>query len=406
MVTAVPDRMTAEVAGGRGALLGLAIRTTMLTVATFGLYSFWARTRLRRWLWSSVSIDGAPLEYDGRPLDKLAGFAIAACIVGAYLGVVVMVLIYLSLSLFQSVGPGMAASVALILPVYWFATYRGRRYLLGHTRWRGLSFSMLPGAWGYAARASAWTLAALATAGLALPWRAEALWRYRADRTAYGDVPFSQDSGAWPLARIWLPIWAGLLACLVVAIVAISSLGGGPVPLPPQAAGALLALTAIAAPALWMRWRVLSYHRLVAGLSWGDGLRLAAAPRVGRVIGIHLGGWVLVVVLLVAIFLIGGIAFGSVIVATFDPSDFDPEIFETGLSPYLLLGAAILLYLAIFLLRGAFRLAFVTYPLIRHLAETFEVARADRIATARRGADDRMADADGFANIFDLGAGL
>ena len=49
--------------GQRGALFGLAFKTALLTVLTLGIYRFWAKTRIRRYVWSSVSIDGDRLEY-------------------------------------------------------------------------------------------------------------------------------------------------------------------------------------------------------------------------------------------------------------------------------------------------------------------------------------------------------
>lgn len=42
-------------------LIGLLSRNQLLNLLTFRLYRFWARTNLRRALWSAVAIDGEPL---------------------------------------------------------------------------------------------------------------------------------------------------------------------------------------------------------------------------------------------------------------------------------------------------------------------------------------------------------
>lgn len=404
--TAGTDVLTARVVGRRGALLALALKTTVLTVATLGLYSFWSRTRIRRWLWSSVEIGGAPLEYVGRPQEKLMGFVLAACLVATYLGVVVMLLVFTSLTLFRAVMPGFVAAAILVLPVYWFATYRGMRYLLGHTRWRGLSFSMTPGAWGYAARATGWTALTLATAGLALPWRTQRLWRYRTDRTFYGDVPFRLVGGAWPLARIWMPIWLGLLLTIFAWVAAIATLTEGALPLPPALAGAGTVLAPAFAVWLWVRWRVRSFARLVSDLRWGDRARVVVAPRIGRIVGIHLGGWILVALLLGAALIAAGIAMGLVAFSAIDVAAIEADLTGGALSPYLLLAGGLLTYLLLFQLRAAFRLAFVTFPLLRHVGEDLSVTPGSAVAVARPGTHRHMADADGFANLFDLGAGL
>ena len=148
--------LTTEVRGYRGALLILALRTALVTMVTLGLYSFWARTRLRRWLWSSVRPGGTPLEYTGQPLEKLMGFFVAAVIVAFYVGLGVMFFGYLGLQWFGDMFIGVFLSFFVILPLYFFAQYRGRRYLLNHTAWRGIRFWMEPGAWGYMWRALLW----------------------------------------------------------------------------------------------------------------------------------------------------------------------------------------------------------------------------------------------------------
>ncbi|MEM7644094.1 MAG: DUF898 family protein [Pseudomonadota bacterium] len=400
------DNLDAQVVGKREALLGLAMKTTFLTVATLGLYSFWSRTRIRRWLWSSLHLGGAPLEYRGRPLEKLMGFVIAACIVAAYLGVVVMVLIFLSLSIFHDIGAGILASIVLVLPVYWFARYRGLAYLLGHTEWRGLSFSMAPGAWGYARRACLWTLATLLSAGLAMPWRTHRLWRYRVDRTFYGDTPFHFDGTPGPLLRLWIPIWTGLAACATLWSVAVASFSGA-LAVPTGLAVLLTVTMPVLAIWLWVRWRVLSYAQLVSDIVWGSDVRLSVAPRLGRILWIHFGGWIIVGLLLVAALIAAAMAFGVLAFSAIDVGDLEQSV--TGgevLSPYLLAGAGLLVYLTLFLLRNTFRLAFVTFPLIQHVGDTLAVTGGAEIGAATQGTRRHMADADGFANLFDLGAGI
>ena len=78
------DTLETAVKGARIDLLGLVLKTGSLMVVTLGLYSFWARTRLRRWLWSSVRPGGMPLEYTGQPLEKLIGFFVAAVLLVFY----------------------------------------------------------------------------------------------------------------------------------------------------------------------------------------------------------------------------------------------------------------------------------------------------------------------------------
>ncbi|WGH79186.1 DUF898 family protein [Jannaschia ovalis] len=406
MAAAGLDTLDADLAGSRAALLALTLKTTLLSVATLGLYSFWARTRVRRWLWSALRVGGTPFEYLGKPLEKLMGFVIAAAIVATYLGVVVMLLVFAAITLFQTPGPGIAAAFAMVLPVYWFAQYRGLRYLLNHTRWRGLSFGMEPCAWGYTWRAILWTALTVVTLGAALPWRTHALWRFRAARTRYGDAAFRLEGEARPLVRLWLPIWAtGWAVAATAAIWGAQASGGWQ---DPEAnARALGLITLICAPILvllWVRWRVRAFAMLAGAMRYGEGAALSVAPRVGRVIRIHLLGWIVVGTLLVAILLGLGIALGVLAVGGLEALPRSGDL--ATVSPYVVAVIGLLAYLTLFLLRGALRTAFVTYPLIRHVGETLVVSNATEVVSTKAGRSRHMADADGFANLFDMGAGI
>src|SRR5262245_60768646 len=50
----------------RKGLVGLLLKNAGLIVLSLSLYRFWARTALRRFFWSGISIAGDRLEYTGR----------------------------------------------------------------------------------------------------------------------------------------------------------------------------------------------------------------------------------------------------------------------------------------------------------------------------------------------------
>ena len=88
--------------GNRSALFWLALKTGFWTVLTLGFYRFWMKTRLRRWYWSAIRPGGHPLEYVGDPLEKLLGFFIAVVILTFYIGIVNLLLMFVSFSFFQN----------------------------------------------------------------------------------------------------------------------------------------------------------------------------------------------------------------------------------------------------------------------------------------------------------------
>ncbi|MFV2093811.1 MAG: DUF898 family protein, partial [Hyphomicrobiales bacterium] len=183
-------------AGRRRPLFWLVLKVAVVTVLTLGIYRFWMKTRLRRWYWSAIRPGGVPLEYAGTALEKLLGFLVAVVFLAFYIGIVNLVLMFLSFTLLQSNLAAYVISFIAVLPILFFARYRARRYILARTRWRGVRFGLDPGGWGYAWRALLhWTLVLL-TFGLLWPRLAFGLEKYRTDRTWYGSARFSQG-GRW-----------------------------------------------------------------------------------------------------------------------------------------------------------------------------------------------------------------
>jgi uncharacterized membrane protein YjgN (DUF898 family) len=58
-------------------VLGLALKNAGLTIVTLTLYRFWARTSMRRRLWSRAWVMGDALEYTGSAWELVRGFLIA-----------------------------------------------------------------------------------------------------------------------------------------------------------------------------------------------------------------------------------------------------------------------------------------------------------------------------------------
>ena len=63
--------------GRFGPLARIIVSNALLSLVTLGVYRFWGKTRLRRYLWSHVVVDGERLEYTGQAMELLLGFAVA-----------------------------------------------------------------------------------------------------------------------------------------------------------------------------------------------------------------------------------------------------------------------------------------------------------------------------------------
>jgi len=214
-----------------GSLFWLLIKNLLLTVVTLGFYRFWARTALRRYLWSSVEIAGDPVEYTGRGIELFLGFLtvlaifIPISIVYSALEVLIVgqVAVVIALKLLTGV-------VFLMLIVV--AQFRARRYRLSRTVWRGIRAGQGGSTWVYLFLTIGWSLLSLVTFGIAVPWARRAQERYRINNTFFGDHRLAFVAPGRPLIGRWLLVLAlgslPTLAGLALIGVAASGIFGSP----------------------------------------------------------------------------------------------------------------------------------------------------------------------------------
>jgi uncharacterized membrane protein YjgN (DUF898 family) len=418
--------------GNRSALFWLALKSGFWTVLTLGFYRFWMKTRLRRWYWSSIRPGGHPLEYVGDPLEKLLGFFIAVVILTFYIGIVNLLLMFVSFSVFQSSFVGYFASALGVIPVWFYAQYRARRYVLGRTRWRGVRFGLEAGAWGYAWRALVHWVITICTAGILWPRMTFWLEKYKTDRTFFGSAKLVQG-GRWQmLIPAAMPFAVGVLALGVLLVWMIYL-----APLLPQ--GDLLTVSdwiegvfsssELQSELFWidlhMAWRVFALipvtllliygmvhyrfvsKRILADHKHTEGVQMRSNLNGLRISMIYvLGTTIAYTILFFGILAIVGLAIGLL----------GPEaLFEaqTGIADpfgelprWLSLTIIAALYLSVFLFWSVLHHAFVTFPLMRHMAVTLSLVNIAGLAGVSQRERDEFAEAEGFAEALDLGAAI
>jgi uncharacterized membrane protein YjgN (DUF898 family) len=401
-ITALPTKFD-----GRGwTLFKLSFRTAIFTVLTLGFYRFWMKTRLRRWYWSAVQPGGTPLEYTGDPLEKLLGFLIAVVFLAFYIGIINLILMFLSFSLFAGNGMAYGLSFLGVLPIWFYAQYRARRYVLARTRWRGLRFGLKPGAWGYGWRALLHWGLTIVTLGLYWPRMRFVLEKYITDRTTFGDQTFTQG-GRWqaiirPFAWFWIPgvITGGVLAWALVVDMSDS-----------QTPVAILSATLLGFAALlgYLYFIAASTRYMASHKTLGQGLTLTSALRPGRMMWIYIGGYlavglIVILITILALFLLG------VMVALLGGEDQFLDLlvqFEAGASSAPTLAFSMSIYFGIFILWASLAHAWITVRLFRHYAQTLslggDLAVISRTVQVER---DAMSQAEGFAEALDIGAAI
>ena len=417
------DGLSVDFVGRRGALFWLALKTGILTILTLGIYRFWMKTRMRRWYWSAIRPGGHPMEYLGDPFEKLLGFFIAVVILTFYIGIVNLLLMFASFAFFSVSWAGYLASFAGVIPIWFYARYRARRYVLARTRWRGVRFALEPAAWTYAGKALWYWFLTIISVGILWPRMTFLLEKFRTDRTYFGSARLTQG-GRW---QMLFPATSPILAAILFsAAVALWLTRLDPVVTDPDVLRGLLvgdvtrfvlASRGLNAPErLWLvpvclgaliygaihyRWiakRIMANHKSADGVSFASVIK---APRVTMiyVLGMFISYMTLILgITLLVLMTIAMVGANFLIGANGGMLGDMPSWLGV-----VLLG---LVYLAVFLMWGVLHNTFVTFPLMRHMAITTTLPTAMGLPAISQRARDAAAEAEGFAEALDLGAAI
>ena len=170
----------------------------LLTIVTLGIYRFWAKTRIRRYLWSQTEFLEDRFEYTGTGKELLVGFLIVftflIVIWGGYTYVFTAiwpewVTDWQLNFLYQA--PLFIASVPLIA----IARFRARRYRLSRTLWRGIRGAQTGSSSHYGMLSAVFWLLTILTLGFYWPYMQTRLVGYKLNNTWFGDraVTFDGD---------------------------------------------------------------------------------------------------------------------------------------------------------------------------------------------------------------------
>ena len=294
-------------------VLGLALKNAGLTIVTLTLYRFWARTSMRRRLWSRAWVMGDPLEYTGSAWELVRGFLIAVptfflpWVFVAYIAPLVM-------------NPITAAWLGfgfwvILVPLIAAARYWMRRYQLSRTRWRGIRMGLAGSAWGFAFASWGWWVLQVLSLGWYTPAarmnRAKLMW----ENTRFGDQPFefvddgeSPQKGLWgPFALGWFSFPIAYIASAFVMVFALMSLGLGGVFTPGQTGEApaspdpVVIVSMVAAFGFaflftmllcWAPYNAASMNRIASLISI-DGARFRLKAKTFSLFFITLAGWLI-----------------------------------------------------------------------------------------------------------------
>ena len=363
-----------EYDGAAGPVVKIAVSNSLRTLATLGVYRFWGKTRVRRYLWGRISFLGDRVEYTGTGRELLLGFIAAIVVLGLLGG-----------SLFGiEIATGIDHPLYLVAQGIYFvgllflvfvAEYRARRYRLSRTEWRGIRFAQVGSSLRYALLALGWAAVTLLSLGTAYPVYRTRLQRYRMTHTSFGDRRLEFDGRAAELLKTWFLAWFFLLPTLGLTYI-------------------------------WYRAREFRYF---AGKSRCGALSFASDLHTGAMFRIIVFFAVLTLLLVGALFamIIGLALFVTTIVVP------TPEWIESiqqanaplvfGFSATNLVGYVIVM--AVFLpVMAVLRMLFLIHPLFRDVLPSISVVGEEDYEAIAQSAQSMPRQGEGLADALDVGA--
>ncbi len=239
-VPAAPQRteFRVEFTGTGSEYFRVWIVNVALTLITLGIYSAWAKVRNKQYFYGNTRLAGGAFEYTANPLNILKGRLL---VLGAFVA-------YQLAATFQ---PLLALALLLVIaPLVPWVVIRAVSFNLRYSAYRGLRFHFDGRYWEAFRVYVLWTLAAIASFGLAYPYAAWRRKQFQVDHARYGlsAFAFSGEVGWFYVVYIVASlVLTGIVlggSLLVLGILALAAAGGGLLEGEPSGVGKVIAVLA------------------------------------------------------------------------------------------------------------------------------------------------------------------
>jgi uncharacterized membrane protein YjgN (DUF898 family) len=189
--------------GTGGSLFGLMFVNALLTMITLGIYSAWAKNKVRQFHWSHTELDADRFAYHGTGGELFAGFLKAGF---------VMIGLSLAVGALEGAVGGENASVWALFGIFGafyvalfvlivFAVNSARRYRLSRTSWRGIRFSFHGEGDDFLKLMTRGTLFSIVTLSLYSPRFQHQRRAFFVENARFGSEPFMYDGKPEALFR-------------------------------------------------------------------------------------------------------------------------------------------------------------------------------------------------------------
>lgn len=286
-----------------GELYVLFIKNLLLGIITLGIYRFWGKTRIRKYIWSHVSFRGERFEYAGTGRELFLGFLVALAILGPpFFGFTLWIQLDPPVldpadpqAFYQRIILLYVILFLLILISFYFshvAIFAAYRYRITRTLWHGIRGSVEGNAWRYGWLGFGLALLNSITLGWTQPWAHATLINYRMARTKIGNVPVQgqmDTKGLWvPFSIAWvISAVVGIAVVMIITAIIVSNMDFRNPQASQMEIGIIGVLAYLAVPVTWLitvNWYRAALLRKVAQTFTAGGLTFAFPVRGGTLL--------------------------------------------------------------------------------------------------------------------------
>lgn len=126
-----------EFTGSGGDLLVLYLKLIVFSILTLGIYSFWGRVEVRKYIWRNLRLAGQPFSFHGTGKEMFLGWLLLGVAVAAIYGAGAFLYVLLGEQSAYYLIPIFVLIGALVVP---FAIHGAIRYRASRTEWMGRRF--------------------------------------------------------------------------------------------------------------------------------------------------------------------------------------------------------------------------------------------------------------------------
>jgi len=178
--------------GSGATLFGIHVVNVLLTLVTLGIYYFWGKTRIRRYIFGESAFERERFAYHGTARELILGFVKAFLVF--FVPIIVLTVVRDVLDVEPVIKGAAAISISLLflmfIPV---AMVGARRYRLSRTSWRGIRFSFRGPAVEFAKIFVKGTFLTGLTFGLYYPFFATRRQAFMISNSYFGNERFAFD---------------------------------------------------------------------------------------------------------------------------------------------------------------------------------------------------------------------